>query len=116
MGAEAELDGYEDGDCHAPGAPTPLSALEGVNGLTARDIKLLIDGGYHTVEAVAYTPKRMLEQIKGISEQKAAKILAEGFSTLEHADNSMPLTCPLFSNKDCSHGIYDSNRNACSKS
>ena len=79
-------------------------------GLTARDIKLIVDGGYHTVEAVAYTyhflnlffqkhrvkddillgyvtdcccmavdrPKRMLEQIKGISEQKASKILAEG--------------------------------------
>lgn len=30
------------------------------------------------MESVAYTPRRMLEQIKGISEQKAGKILAEG--------------------------------------
>ena len=69
--------------------------LEGVNGLTARDIKLIVDGGLYTVESVAYTlvrhyeelmdtaltssrPKRVLEQIKGISEQKATKILTEG--------------------------------------
>ena len=60
----------EDG-AGGPGAPTPLSALEvcysdaaiqdadcyqkGVAGLTPRDIKLIVDGGYHTVEAVAYT-------------------------------------------------------------
>jgi len=28
---------------------------QGLNGLTARDIKLVIDGGYNTVEAIAYT-------------------------------------------------------------
>ncbi|CCU74603.1 DNA repair protein RAD51 [Blumeria hordei DH14] len=61
-----------------PGAPTPLSALEGVAGLTKRDIQLIVDGGYNTVESVAYTPRRILEQIKGISEQKATKILTEG--------------------------------------
>lgn len=60
-----------------PGAPTPLSALEGLGGITKRDVQLVIDGGYQTVESVAYTPKRTLELIKGISEQKAAKILAE---------------------------------------
>jgi DNA repair protein RAD51 len=38
----------------------------------------VVDGGYQTVESVAYTPRRVLEQLKGISEQKAAKILAEG--------------------------------------
>lgn len=44
-----------------------------------------MDGGYQTVESVAYTPRRTLEQVKGISEQKAAKILAEGqFSQPEH--------------------------------
>ncbi|CRG85102.1 DNA repair protein rhp51 [Talaromyces islandicus] len=68
---------YDDGGLPGPGAPTPISALEGVAGLTARDVKLIIDGGFHTVESVAYTPKRVLEQIKGISEQKATKILAE---------------------------------------
>lgn len=51
---------------------------QGVAGLTKRDIQLVIDGGFNTVEAVAYTPRRVLEQIKGISEQKATKILTEG--------------------------------------
>lgn len=90
----------EEGQMGGPGAPTPLSALEvglcpakvhrscrsmslmtsfqGIAGLTKRDIQLVVDGGFNTVEAVAYTPRRMLEQIKGISEQKATKILAEG--------------------------------------
>jgi len=26
-----------------------------MNGITARDVKLFADGGYHTVESVAYT-------------------------------------------------------------
>lgn len=47
--------GFDDGAMGTPGAPTPLTALEGVNGLSARDIKLIMDGGYHTVESVAYT-------------------------------------------------------------
>ena len=51
--------------------------MQGVAGLTKRDIQLVVDGGYQTVEAVAYTPRRMLEQIKGISEQKAAKRASE---------------------------------------
>ena len=28
---------------------------QGVAGLSARDIKLIVDGGFNTVEAVAYT-------------------------------------------------------------
>ncbi|KAF4446608.1 DNA repair protein rhp51 [Fusarium austroafricanum] len=67
----------EEGGMPGPGAPTPLFALEGIAGLTKRDIQLVIDGGYNTVESVAYTPRRVLEQIKGISEQKATKILGE---------------------------------------
>ncbi|KAG0135372.1 Rad51-domain-containing protein [Tuber indicum] len=59
-----------------PGAPTPLSALEG-NGISARDIKAVVEAGYNTVEAVAYTPKRALLVIKGISEAKADKLIAE---------------------------------------
>lgn len=41
-----------------------------------------MDGGYMTVESVAYTPRRTLELIKGISEQKATKILGEGASLI----------------------------------
>lgn len=69
--------GYEDGDLGGPGAPTPLSALENVAGLTARDIKLFVEGGYNTVESVAYAARKALETIKGISEQKATRIQIE---------------------------------------
>ena len=47
-------------------------------GISPQDIKKLADAGLHTVEAVAYTPKKNLMAIKGISEQKAEKIIAEG--------------------------------------
>lgn len=40
-----------------------------------QDIKKLQEAGYHTVESIAYTPKKGLEKIKGISEQKAEKII-----------------------------------------
>ncbi|KAI1814739.1 DNA repair protein rhp51 [Poronia punctata] len=73
---EEEMNGDESG-ATGPGAPTPISALEGLAGLTKRDCQLLSDGGFQTVESVAYAPQRVIEQVKGISEQKAAKILAE---------------------------------------
>lgn len=47
-------------------------------GISAQDTKKLADAGFHTVEAVAFTPKKVLCTIKGISEQKADKILMEG--------------------------------------
>ncbi|KAJ4928803.1 hypothetical protein JOQ06_004428 [Pogonophryne albipinna] len=56
--------------------PQPLSKLEQC-GVSGSDIKKLGDAGFHTVEAVAYAPKKELLNIKGISEAKAEKILAE---------------------------------------
>ena len=47
-------------------------------GIHPNDVKKLIEAGLNTVEAVAFTPKKHLLIIKGISEQKADKILAEG--------------------------------------
>jgi hypothetical protein len=44
-------------------------------GINANDVKKLEEAGYHTVEAVAYAPKKELINIKGISEAKADKIL-----------------------------------------
>jgi DNA repair protein RAD51 len=44
-------------------------------GINAADIKKLKDAGYHTVEAVAFAPKKDLLAIKGISEVKADKFL-----------------------------------------
>lgn len=52
-------------------------------GLTATDIKKLTEAGYHTVESVAYTPKKALLAIKGISETKADKFLTEGMCLSE---------------------------------
>ncbi|KAJ3410746.1 recombinase rad51 [Chytridiales sp. JEL 0842] len=46
-------------------------------GISASDVKKLVEAGFHTVEAIAYTPKKNLLAIKGISEQKADKILSE---------------------------------------
>ncbi|OEH76610.1 DNA repair protein [Cyclospora cayetanensis] len=43
-------------------------------GLTKKDLELLKEGGLHTVECVAFAPVKVLLGIKGISEQKAAKL------------------------------------------
>ncbi|GAB1286729.1 DNA repair protein RAD51 homolog 1 [Apodemus speciosus] len=56
--------------------PQPISRLEQC-GINANDVKKLEEAGYHTVEAVAYAPKKELINIKGISEAKADKILTE---------------------------------------
>ncbi|KII75020.1 DNA repair protein RAD51 1 [Thelohanellus kitauei] len=67
--------------------PLQISKLEN-HGISAVDIKKLEEAGFNTVEAVAFTPKKVLLNIKGISEAKADKIQAEaiklvpmGFST-----------------------------------
>ncbi len=49
-------------------------------GIHPNDIKKLTGAGLHTVEAVAFTPKKHLVTIKGISDQKADKIIEEGGS------------------------------------
>lgn len=48
-----------------------------INGITSADIKKLRENGLHTVEAVAYAPRKHLMEIKGISEAKADKLLTE---------------------------------------
>ncbi|CAG9854770.1 unnamed protein product [Phyllotreta striolata] len=54
----------------------PLTKLEG-NGINSGDIKKLISAGYHTVESVAYAPKKFLLAIKGFSEAKVDKLSSE---------------------------------------
>jgi hypothetical protein len=54
-------------------------------GINAQDIKKLTEAGLYTVESVAYTPKKTLIAIKGISEAKADKIIAEGSYPILHA-------------------------------
>jgi hypothetical protein len=53
-------------------------------GIHPNDIKKLAEAGLHTVEAVAFTPKKNLLTIKGISDQKADKIIAEGTCRVLH--------------------------------
>ena len=57
-------------------------------GIAAADIKKLVDAGYRTVESVAFTPKKTLINVKGLSEGKIDKIIEAahqlvdmGFST-----------------------------------
>ena len=60
-----------------PCGPTPLSALEGQQGISASDIKKLREeGGLHSVEAVVYATLKQLTGIKGVSEAKAEKLKA----------------------------------------
>lgn len=47
-------------------------------GISNSDCKKLAEAGYYTIESIAFTPKRILCTVKGISEAKADKILAEG--------------------------------------
>jgi DNA repair protein RAD51 len=63
QGEELEIDG-----------PTPIKALE-EKGINAGDIKKLEEAGFHTVESVAFTPKKHLIIVKGLSEAKVDKII-----------------------------------------
>ena len=44
-------------------------------GISATDIKKLEEAGLHTIEAVAFTPKKHLILVKGLSEAKVDKII-----------------------------------------
>jgi len=49
------------------------------SGISASDIRKLQEHGYHSVEALAYAPKKELISVKGISEAKADKIIVRCF-------------------------------------
>ncbi|ABW98144.1 rad51 (nucleomorph) [Hemiselmis andersenii] len=48
-------------------------------GISPSDIKNLRNSGYHTIRSVAYTSKKKLIEIRGISEAKAEKLLNEAY-------------------------------------
>ncbi|BBH08158.1 sec34-like family protein [Prunus dulcis] len=54
--------------------PVPVEQLQ-TSGIASIDVKKLKDAGLCTVEAVAYSPRKDLLQIKGISEAKVDKII-----------------------------------------
>eukprot|EP00760_Papus_ankaliazontas_P018698 PhM_4_TR1758/c1_g1_i1/m.98455/K04482/RAD51; DNA repair protein RAD51 len=69
------------------GGPMLVQVLE-QHGIAAQDIRRLIESGFHTVESVAYAPRKALLAVKGISDTKVDKLCAEvgrlvpmGFST-----------------------------------
>ena len=77
----------------ASSGPLLIEQLEG-NGISMGDIKKLKVEGYHTVESVAYAPKKALLTVKGISEakadkisQEAAKLVPLGFTTASEFHN-----------------------------
>ncbi|CUG87408.1 RAD51 protein, putative [Bodo saltans] len=53
-----------------------IQVLEGY-GIAGSDIKKLMEAGFFTVESVAYAPKKLILAVKGISDTKAEKIMAE---------------------------------------
>ena len=57
--------------------PIPITKLESV-GISAADVKKLQESGFNTAAAVAFSTKKALIAIKGISEAKADKILEAG--------------------------------------
>ncbi|XP_028105787.1 DNA repair protein RAD51 homolog [Camellia sinensis] len=66
-----EHDQVEDMQQHGP---FPVEHLQ-ASGIASLDIKKLKDAGLCTVESVAYSPRKELLQIKGISEAKVDKII-----------------------------------------
>ena len=74
MAASAQAQ-REDEDSEETG-PILINKLE-QHGISIADIKKLSDAGFYTVESLAYTPKKTLLAVKGISEAKVDKILNE---------------------------------------
>jgi DNA repair protein RAD51 len=64
---EAQLEGQS--------GPIPLTALEG-SGITAGDLKKLSESGFSTVEAVAFSTRKQITEVKGISDVKADKLIS----------------------------------------
>eukprot|EP00758_Cryptobia_borreli_P007703 Tbor_TRINITY_DN5324_c1_g2::TRINITY_DN5324_c1_g2_i1::g.3916::m.3916/K04482/RAD51; DNA repair protein RAD51 len=56
--------------------PRSLQCLEQY-GVSTGDIKKLMESGFFTVESIAYAPTKSILAVKGISEIKATKIIAE---------------------------------------
>ena len=73
-------DHHEDQESHGP---LPVQKLAEF-GFSPLEINKLKDAGFHTIESLAYTPKKTLLTIKGISDTKADKILSEGSLSINY--------------------------------
>ncbi|KAI9026451.1 DNA repair protein RAD51 [Phycomyces nitens] len=67
---------YNDGQEFEESGPMLIAHME-KSGISSMDIKKLKEAGFYTIESIAYAPKKHLLTIKGISETKADKLLAE---------------------------------------
>lgn len=83
---------YEEEDENVEVGPFPVERLEDV-GISASDVKKLKEAGLLTLESVAYSTKKKLLSVRGISETKADKLLTEvaklvplGFCTANEYD------------------------------
>jgi DNA repair protein RAD51 len=77
----------EEEETDFPG-PMLIQKLEEV-GINQADIKKMIDAGFQTVEAIAFTAKKNLVIIKGMTEAKIDKILEAGMKDLIYS-NTQP--------------------------
>lgn len=85
--------------------------LEQEHGLNASDCKRLEESGFYTIESVAFTPKKILLNVKGISETKADKILELGrCRKIDVVASCCILTITLYSIILGTNGIHNGNR------
>lgn len=61
------------------GGPIPITKIE-VNGITANDIEKLKNAGFHTVESVAFAPRKELLAIRGFSDSKVDKLVEYAYT------------------------------------
>lgn len=61
--------------------PTLIGKLEEF-GISAADVKKLMEAGFQTVESITFTAKKNLVTIKGITENKIDKILEVGMTLM----------------------------------
>lgn len=82
MTEQQERSIFEAEDCTAVSTgPIPIEELK-KEGVSAADIAKLAEAGFHTIESLAFTPRKNLLLIKGFSEVKVDKILKEAAKTV----------------------------------
>ena len=71
---EKEYD-EEENEVEAMDGPTSVDSLT-QKGVSAADIKKLVEAGFNTIESILFVPKKDLVQVRGLSEGKIDKILS----------------------------------------
>ena len=77
---DSQMNGAQEEE--ADEGPTPIASLED-KGINKNDIKKLEEAGFKTVESIAFTPKKTLVNVKGLSEAKIDKILEAAHSLVD---------------------------------